>query len=137
MNGANAQIMYDQTLAVLKIATAAVVTSGTATLETGLIGTPQVVCYKTAPLSYAIARLLIRVRFISLVNLILDRLLVDELIQRKCTVIHLEESLSAILSDHRRIGEITRGYGELDRELDSPDAPAIAASVICQLAMPT
>ena len=75
---------YDQTYDLVRLADAAIVTSGTATLETALLKTPQIVCYKTSPLSYAIAKRIVKLPFISLVNLVVNRLLVRELIQSEC-----------------------------------------------------
>ena len=63
----------DQTYSLLSVATAALVTSGTATLETALFGVPEVVCYKGSSISYQIAKRLIRIKYISLVNLIMDK----------------------------------------------------------------
>jgi len=82
---------------VLSESEAAIVTSGTATLETGLLGVPQIVVYKGSPLSYQIARRLIKVKFISLVNLIMGRLVVPELIQTECTAAKMAEQLELIL----------------------------------------
>jgi lipid-A-disaccharide synthase len=75
------KLVVDKTYEILSIAEVALVTSGTATLETALIGTPQVVCYKGDILSYAIAINLVKVKFISLVNLIMDKEIVKELLQ--------------------------------------------------------
>jgi lipid-A-disaccharide synthase len=82
---------------VLSESEAAIVTSGTATLETGLLGVPQIVVYKGSPLSYQIARRLIKVKFIPLVNLIMGRLVVPELIQTDCTAAKMADQLSQIL----------------------------------------
>lgn len=87
----------NQTHELLSMATAAIVTSGTATLETALFGVPQVVCYKGNPISYQLARYWIKVRYISLVNLILDRPAVCELIQHELTTERLKNELQAIL----------------------------------------
>lgn len=75
-----------KTYSILNVANLAIVTSGTATLETALFRIPQVVCYKSSPVSYWIARSLIHIKYISLVNLILDKSAVKELIQADCTV---------------------------------------------------
>lgn len=92
------KVVYNQTYALLQQSEAALVTSGTATLETALLGTPQVVCYKSSPVSYVIARLLVRgIRFISLVNLIADKEVVAELIQGRMNVKQLSCELSKIL----------------------------------------
>ena len=73
------------------------VTSGTATLETALFGVPQVVCYKGSSISYQIAKRLVNIKYISLVNLIMDREVVKELIQDKLTVQNLTNELDNIL----------------------------------------
>ncbi len=95
--GSGVKFVCDKTYEILSFAEAALVTSGTATLETALIGTPEVVCYKTDGLSAQVGKLLIKVRFISLVNLIMDREVVRELIQWDMTVPNAEAELTAIL----------------------------------------
>jgi len=91
------ELRFDDTWEVLNDSTAALVTSGTATLETALLGIPQVVCYKTNPISFLIAKQLIKVPYISLVNLILDVPAVPELIQSDCSRHKLKSALSLIL----------------------------------------
>jgi lipid-A-disaccharide synthase len=93
----NASIVYNQTYALLSEAKAALVTSGTATLETALFGVPEVVCYRGSRISYVIAKRLIRIKFISLVNLIMDREVVKELIQDELTADNLQHALDALL----------------------------------------
>jgi lipid-A-disaccharide synthase len=78
---------------------AALVTSGTATLETALFGVPEIVCYKGRNISYQIARRLIKIKYISLVNLIMDKLIVKELIQDELNVANLVKELNLILND--------------------------------------
>lgn len=80
----NVKIIYNDIHNLLSYADMAVVTSGTATLETALFNVPQVVCYKTHPITYAIAKRIVNVKYISLVNLILDKPIVKELIQDEC-----------------------------------------------------
>src|SRR5579871_6480153 len=91
-----------QTYALLSQAVAACVTSGTATLETALFGVPEVVCYKGNALSYHIARRLVKVKYISLVNLIMDKEVVKELIQDDLTVENLRRELDGLLNDPDR-----------------------------------
>jgi len=91
-------VLFGQTSALYRHAKAGLVTSGTATLEAALAGMPQVVAYRTSTLTYALARAFSRVRFISLVNLILDREAVPELIQGRCTAGILARTLEDILS---------------------------------------
>lgn len=83
------KIIQNKTYDVLKIASAALVKSGTSTLETALFGVPQVVCYKGSAVSYAIAKRVVNIKYISLVNLIMDRAIVKELIQDDFTVENL------------------------------------------------
>jgi lipid-A-disaccharide synthase len=95
----NVAIVFDQTYHLLQQAHVAAVTSGTATLETGLFGVPLVVCYKGEQLSYLLAKKLINVKYISLVNLILDRAAVPELIQADMNAKNLSKHLRELTSD--------------------------------------
>ena len=92
------RVLYNQTYDVLSHAQAAVVTSGTATLETALFKVPQVVVYKTDWLFYSLAKLLVKIKFISLVNIILDKLAIPELIQVQFTSQHIQLHLQKILA---------------------------------------
>ena len=92
-------IVFGQTYDILAQADAALVTSGTATLEAALFEVPQVVCYKGSPVSYAIAKRVVKVDYISLVNLIAKEEIVKELIQKELTTAHLIAELSNILSE--------------------------------------
>jgi len=100
--GKKVQLIFDETYQILKGADAALVTSGTATLETALLEIPQVVCYKTGQLTYQIVKNLVNIKFISLVNLIMDRLVVRELIQNDFSKKILSEELNAILNTSKR-----------------------------------
>lgn len=116
-------------------AKAAVVASGTATLETAMIGTPQVVCYAGNEISYLIAKQLISgIHYISLVNLILDRKVVSELIQHDYTTQHLREELRLITDDAANIARIKEDYRELFALLGDGSASAKAADVVLELA---
>jgi lipid-A-disaccharide synthase len=132
--GRNLPVVYGSTLELLKVAYAAVINSGTATLEAALLGTPQVVCYRTNTLSYLIARVLIRVDYISLVNLILGKPCIKELIQRGCNDRNVERELSSLLNDEGYRKEVHRGYGELETLIGAGNASATAAAVICRVA---
>ena len=103
----------DQTYQLLSQAVAALVTSGTATLETALFGVPEVVCYKGSPVSYQIAKRLIKIKYISLVNLIMDKPVVKELIQNDLTVDNIEKELDSILHDEKKIQQVKKDYAEL------------------------
>jgi lipid-A-disaccharide synthase len=96
------QIVRGRTYDLLSVAKAAMVTSGTATLETALFGVPQVVCYRGNPLSYWLARRLIKVQFISLVNLILGKPLVTELIQNRFTAERVQQEIQRLLDPEVR-----------------------------------
>jgi lipid-A-disaccharide synthase len=95
----NVETVKNETYRLLSMATAALVTSGTATLETALFGVPQVVCYKGSVISYHIARRLVKIKYISLVNLIMDREVVKELIQDELTEENVVQELSGILNN--------------------------------------
>ena len=97
VSNGKATIVYEATYDLLSVAEAALVTSGTATLETALLNIPEVVCYKTSGFSYAVAKAVIKVRFISLVNLIMDKEVVTELIQQNLNEKMLVKELSGIL----------------------------------------
>lgn len=109
----NVQYVTDQTYLLLSQSKAALVTSGTATLETALFGVPQVICYKGSSISYQIAKRLIKIKFIGLVNLIMDREVVRELIQNDLNDKLLEKELSYILFNEDRIAQIKKDYGQL------------------------
>jgi lipid-A-disaccharide synthase len=94
------QVLYDQTYDILSHAHAAVVTSGTATLETALFKIPQIVVYKTDWLFYSLAKLLVKIKFISLVNIILDKLAVPELIQVHFTSQHIQLKLNKLMQEN-------------------------------------
>lgn len=106
-----------QTYILLKQAKAALVTSGTATLETALFGVPQVVCYKGSSISYQIGRRLVKIKYISLVNLIMDKKVVTELIQNDLTPENLTRELNSILNDPNKIFQIQKDYSDLKKLL--------------------
>ena len=127
------QVVYNQTYALLCQAHAALVTSGTATLETCLFRVPQVVCYKL-PLPVIadfVRRRLIKVRFISLVNLIADREVVTELLGRTFTVGRIRRELDKILSGPAR-DAMLEGYSEVSRRLGDQKAPDNAACLMIE-----
>ncbi|MBO0936775.1 lipid-A-disaccharide synthase [Fibrella sp. HMF5335] len=124
--GRVANAAYD----LLAMSTAALVTSGTATLETALLQVPQVVCYRTSAVNYAIAKRLIAVPYLSLVNLIMDQPLVTELIQNTLNVNQLTEELRAILPGGSRREAVLTGYNELQRRMGEPGASARAGAAM-------
>ncbi len=96
------KIVYNQTYQLLQHAAAALVTSGTATLETALFGVPEIVCYKGGAVSFAIAKKLVKVKYISLVNLIMDKEIVKELIQDDLNERNLKTELDKLLTPESR-----------------------------------
>ena len=129
--------LKNQTYTLLSQATAALVTSGTATLETALFGVPQVVCYKGSAISYGIAKRLVKIKFISLVNLIMDKPVVTELIQAELTVENIRRELNAVLHNPQRIAQIKADYADLKMLLQQGgNASAKAAKIICAVATP-
>ncbi len=129
----NVSAVKNQTYELLSQAKVALVTSGTATLETALFGVPEVVCYKGSPLSYQIAKRVIKVNYISLVNLIMDKFVVKELIQNELTVENLKKELSELLTNDKRIAEIKQDYAELKKILsEGGNASAKAAKSIVE-----
>src|SRR5690242_19693075 len=131
-NYSNIEIAFEgQTYTLLKQAGAALVTSGTATLETAVFGVPQVVCYKGSNISYQIAKRLVKIKYISLVNLIMDKPVVTELIQNDLTVINLTTELDGILHDEEKIRQIKKEYADLKHLLQKEsNASARAAQEI-------
>jgi lipid-A-disaccharide synthase len=125
----NLKIVYGMTHELLRYSHAALVASGTATLETALFGVPQVVCYMGSAVSYAIARRIVDVKYISLVNLIMDRQIVTELIQGDFTKDNLENELSAILEENNR-AKIISDYMLLKEKLGGTGASARAAEIV-------
>ena len=127
----NVSAVSGKTYDLLKQATAALVTSGTATLETALFGVPEVVCYKGSFLSYEIGKRLVKVKYISLVNLIMDKLVVTELIQHDMNVKNLERELHELLSNEKRIAEMKKNYADLKNMLSQQgNASAKAAQIV-------
>ena len=117
------------TYGLLSRADVALVTSGTATLETALFGVPEVVCYKGGQLSYWIARVLVKIKFISLVNLIMDREVVRELIQSECNAKVLHHELQQLLDPaHAKI--IKNDFDSLTQRLGGRGASLRAAQIV-------
>jgi lipid-A-disaccharide synthase len=133
VEGKNVQIVYNQTYDLLSKAHAALVTSGTATLETCLFRVPQVVCYKLPLPRIAdfVRRHLIKVKYVSLVNLIADREVVKELLGRTFTVGHIRGELDKILSGPAR-DTMLEGYDEVSCRLGDQVAPDNAARLIIE-----
>lgn len=125
----NVKIVFNQTYQLLQKAQAALVTSGTATLETALFGVPEVVCYKGGSISYAIAKQLIKVKYISLVNLIMNKEIVKELIQHELNENNLKTELDKLLDPAGRT-KIMQDYAELKQALGGAGASKKTAALM-------
>ncbi|WP_111307997.1 lipid-A-disaccharide synthase [Confluentibacter sediminis] len=125
----NIKFIANKTYDLLSISTAALVTSGTATLETALFKVPQVVCYKGSNISYQIAKRIITLKFISLVNLIMDKEVVKELIQDEFNSKNLKKELDIILDPHERT-KFFMNYYDLEKKLGGKGASAKTAHLI-------
>ena len=127
----NVKLIKGNTYQILSVADAALVTSGTATLETALFGVPEVVCYYGSALTYSIAKRLVKVPFISLVNLIMGKLVVKELIQDELTPSNLSIELNQILDPSNR-SSIQKDYLELWNKLEVGGMASEQAAAIIQ-----
>ncbi len=125
----NVAIVANKTYDLLSVSTAALVTSGTATLETALFKVPEVVCYKGNEISYQIGKRLVNVKYISLVNLILDKEVVTELIQDEFNETNLENELFKIL-DHKGREAMFDQYYQLEKALGGKGASENTAKLI-------
>ncbi len=134
-SGHNVSVVYRQTYDLLKNAAAAVVTSGTATLETALLKVPQVVVYKTNPVTLFIGRFFVRVRFFSLVNLILNNEAVRELLQHNLAA-DINSELNRILNDTGYRNNMLAAYDQLRAILGNAGVAERVASRITQIIQP-
>lgn len=136
LSGTDLKIVKNQTYPLLLHATAALVTSGTATLETACFGVPQVVLYKT-PSPAWLARFVwdnfFKVKYISLVNLIAGREVVPEMMAEKFTVQRIKAELDSILPGHEHRTEMLQGYSEMMKKLEEKCAPDEAAEVVLSI----
>lgn len=129
----NVHFVSNKTYDLLRCSKAALVTSGTATLETALLNVPEVVCYRGSKVSYAIAKRLVKnIKYISLVNLIMNREVVKELIQNDLNTNNLVDELKKILSTEKRF-EVFRDYELLREKLGGKGASDHAADVILKM----
>ncbi len=136
LQGQKVEIVQGQTYALLSQSKAALVTSGTATLEAALFGVPQVVCYKTGPIFYWIVKQIIKIPFISLVNIILGRTAVKELIQGRLNPENLKKELQALLYEEATRKKITADYAELRQRLGQRGAARRAAQTMIEILNP-
>jgi len=129
IKSSNVKFIANKTYDLLSVSTAALVTSGTATLETALFKVPQVVCYKGGNISYQIAKRIITLKYISLVNLIMDKEVVKELIQNEFNSENLKRELDIILDPHERT-KFFINYYDLEKKLGGKGASAKTAHLI-------
>jgi lipid-A-disaccharide synthase len=130
LNGQRIPVVFNATYDLLTHAHAAIVASGTATLETALFNVPQVVVYKGGTISIAIARMVVSIKFISLVNLIMDKLVVQELIQGDCNPAQITHELNLLINDGNYRNQMLANYDELDVRMGQPGASAKTAELI-------
>lgn len=135
LEGTGVEIVYDKTYELLSQATAAMVTSGTATLETALFGVPQVVCYRMrmARLMGLLRKMILKIRYVSLVNLIADREVVPELVAETFSVDSLRRHLADIMPGGKGREAMMEGYGEVERRLGKLHAPDNAAGIMTDI----
>ncbi len=129
LNGRNIRFISNKTYDLLSVAHSALVTSGTATLETALFKVPEVVCYKGSWISYQIARRIITLKYISLVNLIMDKEVVKELIQDECNKKNIRIELQKILTPEYRLN-LLKQYDLLEKKLGGEGASFKTANLI-------
>ncbi|MEI6062519.1 MAG: lipid-A-disaccharide synthase [Bacteroidota bacterium] len=132
IQGTTVKVVFGQMHDLLRVSHAAAVASGTATLETAMLGVPQVVCYRFSFLSALVAWLVVHVKFISLVNLILDRKVVAELIQFKFTADTLSRELGPLLQDGEARSHMLNDYKELLERVGPPGASDRAAAIMVE-----
>ncbi|MBR1394731.1 MAG: lipid-A-disaccharide synthase [Prevotella sp.] len=135
IKGTHVQLVMNETYQLLSEATAALVTSGTATLETCMFRVPQVVCYYT-PLKHFIGmmrRMVLKVRYVSLVNLIADREVVTELVAETFSIGNIRRELEAVLPGGYRRQQMLTDYEEIHHRLGESDAPERAAELMIKL----
>lgn len=120
--GSDVRFVCDRTYETISHSAAALVTSGTATLETALLNKPEVVCFRSSAISIWVAKRLVKLRFISLVNLIMDREVVRELIQEDFTPERAVEELRAVLPGGTKHDRMTQDFSELREAMGEPGA---------------
>lgn len=131
-------VVFGVTTSLLKYSRAAIVTSGTATLETALIGTPQVVCYRSngSKLTYKIMRKLVKVKYVSLPNLIVGNKIVPELLLHDCTPENIRRELTPLVQSSPGRDWQVQGYKLMRKKLGNSVAPAYAAELIVRQTAP-
>ena len=126
------KVLFGETQSIIRHAEAAVVNSGTASLETALFSTPQVVGYITNPLTYWIARKIVKIRYISLGNLIVDRLAFKEFIQNDCNPDNLVKEIRELIENNERRDRMLDDYADIRNELGCTGASAAVAKAMIE-----
>lgn len=124
------QVVRDQASEVMAASDVLLIASGTATLQAAVVETPMVLLYKTTPLTYRLARWLIRVKWIGLVNLVAGRSIVPELIQDEATPDRLSQEVRRLLTDSKAYNEMKSGLRQVKQSLGEPGASRRAAQVV-------
>ena len=127
------ELVVGKTRALVKGADAALVTSGTATLETALLGTPMLVVYKTSALTYAVGKRVVKVKYIGMVNLVAGREVCPEFIQKRAEPEHLAKAMAPLLRDSSERSEMLRGLSDVRGKLLSDEGGRKPAQCICEL----
>jgi lipid-A-disaccharide synthase len=125
-------VVCGQARELMRQADAAVVTSGTATLETALLGTPQIIVYKTSPATYWFARMVLTIRHIGLVNIVAKRTVCPELIQQDATAESMADGIARLLADTAERSEMLAGYKEVRQLLGARNAAENAAEILLE-----
>ncbi len=128
----NIKLLFGETYSILRHSDAAIISSGTASLEAALIGVPQVVCYGGNEISYQIARMVVKLKYISLANLIMDKGLFKELIQHDCTPDKISMELDQLLGNEEYRNEMTGNYAKVREILGGKGASAKVARAMTE-----
>jgi lipid-A-disaccharide synthase len=134
ISGTNIKPIISDTYSILKQADAAIIASGTASLEAAIIGTPQMVCYGGNPVSYCIAKHFVKVKYVSLGNLIIDRLAFKEFLQNECNTENIVSEMNKLLNDTEYVSKIKESYSEIRKSLSGEGASLrVAQAMIKEL----
>jgi lipid-A-disaccharide synthase len=126
------KVLFGQTQSIIRQAEAGVINSGTASLETALLGTPQVVGYITNPITYQIARKIVKIKYISLGNLIIDRLAFKEFIQDDCNSDALVDEIRELIENQQRKTEMLSDYADIRNALGGSGASSAVAKAMIE-----
>ena len=133
INDKNVRVIKAETYNLLSNSKAALVTSGTATLETAIFKIPQVVCYKTSFISYFLAKIFVKIKYISLVNLIMNKEVIKELIQTNCSKKNIVKELKKVLDLNNR-DKLSIEYDKLISLLGKPgSSKRIAKDIVLKI----